>query len=104
MPDPPGRGYAWGMLAAVAARRWVFPQPPDSAAVQRLCQELRLPPVLCRLMAQRGMQEPDAARGFLRPHAGQLHPPALLAGMGDAVARLRRALDTQETVLVHGEY
>ncbi|MBD0319088.1 MAG: single-stranded-DNA-specific exonuclease RecJ [Gemmatimonadetes bacterium] len=92
------------MLAAVASRRWVFPQPPDSAAVQRLRAELRLPPVLCRLMAQRGMSEPEAVRGFLRPHAGQLHPPALLAGMGDAVARLRRARDAQETVLVHGDY
>jgi single-stranded-DNA-specific exonuclease len=92
------------MLAAPARRRWVFPQPPEAAAVDRLCRELRLPPVLCRLLAQRGVVEPDAARGFLRPHAGQLHPPALLAGMGDAVARLRRALERGETVLVHGDY
>ncbi|HEX8450812.1 MAG TPA: single-stranded-DNA-specific exonuclease RecJ [Longimicrobium sp.] len=92
------------MLTAVAPRRWVFPQPPDSAAVNRLCQELRLPPVLCGLLAQRGMAEPLAARGFLRPHAGQLHAPSLLAGMGDAVARLRRARERNEAVLVHGDY
>ena len=93
------------MLAALAApRRWVFPQLPDTVAVDRLCNELRLPSVLCRLLVQRGMAEPTAVRGFLRPNAGQLHSPATLAGMGDAVARLRRARDAGETVLVHGDY
>jgi single-stranded-DNA-specific exonuclease len=92
------------MLAAVATRRWVFPRPADSAAVALLCSELRLPPVLCRVLAQRGFADVPSARGFLRPHAGQLHAPGELAGMGDAVARLRRARDAGEAVLVHGDY
>ena len=87
-----------------AARRWVFPPAPDSAAVDRLSRELRLPPALCRLLVHRGFGQTDAARGFLRPHAGHIHPPALLAGMDDAVARLRRAISAGETVLVHGDY
>jgi single-stranded-DNA-specific exonuclease len=92
------------MLAPPAVRRWVYPAHPDSAAVGRLGEELRLPDALCRLLAQRGFADPAAARGFLRPHPGQIGPPALLAGMGDAVARLRRAIDRRETVLVHGDY
>jgi single-stranded-DNA-specific exonuclease len=85
-------------------RRWVFPDAPDPAAVERLCRELRLPSSLCRLLAQRGFGDPSAAKDFLRPHAGHIHPPQLLAGMGDAVARLRRAILAGETVLVHGDY
>lgn len=87
-----------------AARRWVFPAAPDSAVVDRLCRELRLPPTLCRLLVQRGFGEAEAARGFLRPTAGHIHPPAGLAGVAEAVARLTQAKERGETVLVHGDY
>jgi single-stranded-DNA-specific exonuclease len=83
--------------------RWVFPRPPDPAAVERLREETRLPEPLCRLLVQRGYLEPGAVREFLRPHSGHFHPP-VMAGMGDAVARLRRALHAGETILVHGDY
>lgn len=84
-------------------RRWVLSAAPDTAAVERLCRELRLPEPLGRLLAQRGQGEPPAAREFLRPHAGQI-PPPLMAGIGDAVARLRRAIEQGEPILVHGDY
>ncbi|HEX8907190.1 MAG TPA: DHH family phosphoesterase, partial [Longimicrobiaceae bacterium] len=87
-----------------AARRWVFPTPPDEARVDRLSRELRLPPALCRLLVQRGFGEPDSVRDFLRPHAGHIHPPQALAGMGDAVERIVRAIRGGETILVHGDY
>jgi single-stranded-DNA-specific exonuclease len=93
------------MSAVLApARRWVFPAAPDSAAVDRLCRELRLPATLCRLLVQRGFGEAEAARGFLRPAANHIHPPAQLAGVADAVARLRLAMGRGETILVHGDY
>ena len=89
------------------ARRWVFPADEaaeERAATERLCRDLSLPPVLCRLLVRRGHAEPEAARGFLRPHPGQIHAPGRMAGMGDAVARLKRAIHARETVLVHGDY
>jgi len=84
-------------------RRWVFPEPPPPAAVERLCRELKLPEPLCRLLVQRGHAEPAAAREFLRPNAGHIHPP-VMAGMPEAVARLRQAIERGETILVHGDY
>ncbi|HLM69092.1 MAG TPA: single-stranded-DNA-specific exonuclease RecJ [Longimicrobium sp.] len=90
------------VLAAV--RRWVFPAAPDFAAVDRLCRELRLPAPLCRLLVQRGFGESDAARGYLRPMPDHIHPPVRLAGVAEAVARLRLAIQEGETVLVHGDY
>jgi single-stranded-DNA-specific exonuclease len=50
------------------------------------------------------MGTPEAAKSFLRPHAGQIHSPGTLAGIGAAVGRLREARDRGETVLVHGDY
>jgi single-stranded-DNA-specific exonuclease len=87
-----------------AARRWVFPAAPDHAAVDRLSRELRLPSTLCRLLVQRGFGEVEAARGFLRPTPGHIHPAAGLAGAAEAVARLKLAIERRETILVHGDY
>ncbi|HEX8391876.1 MAG TPA: single-stranded-DNA-specific exonuclease RecJ, partial [Longimicrobium sp.] len=92
------------MPATIAERRWVVHPAPETAAVDRLSQALRLPAALCRLLVQRGYGDADAARGFLRPTAAHIHPPAGLAGVGDAVARLRRAIDGREIILVHGDY
>jgi single-stranded-DNA-specific exonuclease len=85
-------------------RRWIFPTPTDPGVVGRLAGELRLPLPLCRLLAQRGVIDTAAARAFLRPHAGQIHAPHLLAGIGAAVERLRLAIQRRERILVHGDY
>src|SRR5688500_1793346 len=87
-----------------SARRWVFPPEPDPGAVDRLCRELSLPPTLCRLLVNRGFGETQRAKDYLRPPAGHIHPPQLLAGVDDAVERLRRAITAGETILVHGDY
>ena len=84
-------------------RRWSFPAAPDPHKVQELQRELGLPAALCRLLLQRGHTDGAGAREFLRPHPGQLHPPRM-AGMGDAVQRLRRAIRDAERILVHGDY
>jgi single-stranded-DNA-specific exonuclease len=86
------------------ARRWVIPPPPPREAVESLSRTLSLPPILCGVLASRGYADAEAARNYLRPHPGQLHSPALLAGIGDAVGRLSRAVRDRETILVHGDY
>ncbi|MDQ3556205.1 MAG: single-stranded-DNA-specific exonuclease RecJ [Gemmatimonadota bacterium] len=85
-------------------RRWVGVPAPERSTVEQLRRDLSLPEPLCRLLAQRGHGSPDAARAFLRPHSAQIEAPAQLAGVADATARLRRALNERETVLVHGDY
>jgi single-stranded-DNA-specific exonuclease len=94
---------AGSILMPSLPRRWVFPAPPDIAAVTRLQRELGLPEPLCRLLVQRGRHEPGEVREFLRPHAGQIHAP-LMAGLAEAVSRLRQAIRAGETILVHGDY
>ncbi|HEX6070948.1 MAG TPA: single-stranded-DNA-specific exonuclease RecJ, partial [Longimicrobiaceae bacterium] len=85
-------------------RRWVFPAAPPAEIVETLSRSLSLPSALCRVLAHRGYRDPAVARDFLRPHAGQIHPPTLLAGMADAVERLSLAIQRGETILVHGDY
>jgi single-stranded-DNA-specific exonuclease len=83
--------------------RWLE-SPVDAEAAQRLARELKVSPLVARLLVQRGLAETAAAQAFLCPSLSQLHSPGLMAGMRDAVARLRRALDQQEKILIYGDY
>ncbi|MFZ0964806.1 MAG: single-stranded-DNA-specific exonuclease RecJ [Terriglobia bacterium] len=83
--------------------RWVESQV-DAEAVRRLARELKVSPLMARLLVQRGLAEPAAALAFLHPRLGQLHAPELMAGMREAVTRLRRALEQREKILIYGDY
>ncbi|HEX9106954.1 MAG TPA: single-stranded-DNA-specific exonuclease RecJ, partial [Longimicrobiales bacterium] len=56
------------------------------------------------LLVLRGHALPADARTFLRPRLDQLQDPAAMAGLGEAVQRIERALDGGEKILVHGDY
>jgi single-stranded-DNA-specific exonuclease len=83
--------------------RWLD-SPVDAESAQRLARELNVSPLVARLLVQRGLAEPAAAQAFLHPSLGQLHAPELMAGMREAVGRLRRALDQHEKILIYGDY
>lgn len=85
-------------------RRWVARGEAADGAVAGLVRSLRLPEPLCRLLVVRGFVDEASAKRYLRPRMEQLHDPFGLAGMEAAVARLERALDRGETILVHGDY
>src|SRR3989442_9193320 len=66
--------------------RWLVPTV-NSAAVDRLCQELNIPSVVARLLVLRGIEDPESAHCFLHPSLNQLHNPFLMAGMGTTLRR-----------------
>jgi len=63
-----------------------------------------VPSLLARLLANRGLAEPQAATAYLNPTLSTLHDPLLLSGMEAAVDRLCLALSRGERVCVHGDY
>jgi len=83
--------------------RWVE-SPVDSESAGRLVREMKVSPLVARLLVQRGLAEPAAADAFLHPHLAQLHPPERMAGMREAVARVGRALAQRERILIYGDY
>src|SRR5215470_9616530 len=78
--------------------------PADEANVQLTASTLGVHPVIARLLCQRGLTDPAAARRFLEPALDQLHDPFLLAGMREAVDRLIGAIARQECIAIHGDY
>lgn len=87
----------------MTAKRWIVrEQDPRRAAA--LADSLGVSPIVAGLLIARGCADTSTARKFLRPSADQLHDPFLMLGMQDAVARLLRAIDNGEPILVYGDY
>ena len=84
-------------------RRWED-VPCDDARVDATARAVGVPPVIARLLCQRGLDDPAAAHRFLTPDLSQLHDPFLLTGMREAVDRLRAAIARHERIAIHGDY
>ena len=83
---------------------WQLRPQPDPRTVRELRRSLKLPAALCRLLAVRGHDVPEAAKSFLRPLLTGLHDPAGLRNAEAAAGRLARAVKDREVVVVHGDY
>ena len=94
-------------MTATAVRpqsRWVLPDNPDAAAIDALCRELNLPPLVCRLLVSRGFGDVESAKRYLRPRLEHLHDPSTLGDLDRAVDRIVQAIRGREKILVHGDY
>jgi single-stranded-DNA-specific exonuclease len=85
------------------ARRWVFKDAEESTA-EALQKELKIHPVLCQLLVQRGINTFEEAKRFFRPQWSHLHDPFLLDEMDKALDRLDQAFEGDENVLLYGDY
>jgi single-stranded-DNA-specific exonuclease len=83
--------------------RWMLP-PGDEAAVDRLRRDLGLQPPAARVLVNRGLRDPAAARTFLSPDLSGLHDPLLMRDADRAVARIEQAIRGKERILLYGDY
>ncbi len=84
-------------------KRWtIIAGDPDKA--EALNSVLKINPVFCKILTQRGITSYDEARDFFRPQLSHLHDPWLMKDMNKAVERILPALENQEKVLVFGDY
>ena len=83
--------------------KWII-SSSDAAGVAALASTLGTGALAARVLWARGLRDPAEARQFLKPALDDLHDPFLLAGMQEAVARLRRAIENKERVLLYGDY
>lgn len=89
--------------ARAVERRWV-PRRERTADPARLAASVNVSGVVAGVLAARGVETAAAARALLEPSLEQLHDPYLMLGMREAVARVLRAVDAGERILVYGDY
>ncbi len=84
-------------------KRWqVHPEQPD--AVRELSARHGVPPLIARILLNRGLADPEDILAFLEPNLERLHPPFALPDLEKAAARLGEAVRRRETVAVYGDY
>jgi single-stranded-DNA-specific exonuclease len=84
-------------------KKWVVAPDGGEAAV-RMAQETRLPPVVARLLVNRGIKDAAGAAAFLEPRFKELFSPALLPNMNVAAERIARAVKAGEKITLYGDY
>jgi len=56
------------------------------------------------ILVRRGITTLDDYRRFVAPCIDDLHDPSTIHGIGDACARIERAVRDRETILIYGDY
>lgn len=84
-------------------KRWTI-RKHEHTAVNKLAAELNVVPLVSALLIARGFDTLEKATEFLNPSPEHLHEPYLLKGMREAVARIERAIENREKILIWGDY
>jgi single-stranded-DNA-specific exonuclease len=84
-------------------KRWKIAEP-DPQQVKELQSSLKIHPILCQLLVHRGVASYQKAKAFFRPQLTDLHDPWRMKDMLKAVKRILSAIDSEEKILVFGDY
>ncbi len=83
--------------------RWKLPDT-NKKTESILTEELGISPIMSRVLVNRGVKDPDAAKRLLFPSLENLHSPFLMKDMEKGIDRLIEALIKKEKILVYGDY
>ncbi len=84
-------------------KRWNILSAED-ADVTALYSSLKIHKTICKILAQRTIDTFEKAKSYFRPKISDLHSPWLMKDMNIAVSRILTAIETNENILVFGDY
>lgn len=76
-------------------KKWVV-KPVDQEKLRKLQENLKINPILLKLLIQRGIYTYEEAKDFFRPQLDMLHDPFLMKDMDKAVKRILEAIESNE--------
>ena len=85
-------------------RRWFLKQA-DDGLVSRHVQQLKISPLIARILALRGLGDSASAQSYLTSSLrSDLPSPFIMAGMEVAAERIVHAIKSQEPIAIWGDY
>src|SRR5690606_21106968 len=84
--------------------RWTLTQTPSEEEINELIHCLSVDRTVAELLLQRGVDSFEKARLFFRPTLEDLHNPYMMKDMDKAIARIEKAIQGNENILIYGDY
>jgi len=84
-------------------KRWIM-RETDPSSVAQLKEDLNIRKIYCELLDSRNIKSIEEAKTFFNPDVTQIHDPFLMKDMDLAVDRISRAIDSEESILLYGDY
>jgi single-stranded-DNA-specific exonuclease len=84
-------------------KRWTTKEA-NPEWTKSLYESLKIHPVLCRILASRGISNFQEAKDFFRTDETHLLNPFLMKGMQKSIDRIHQAITTNEKILIYGDY
>jgi len=85
-------------------KRWLQKTTPPTEKIESLSKAINVNWYLSAILIQRGVEDYEAAKTFFRPTLSQLHDPFLMKDMDKAIARIHKAIQDEEKILIYGDY
>jgi len=83
---------------------WQVAPDPDAGVLRDLRDKLGLPPIVLRLLHNRGLTDAEQVARFLNPQLKDLADPFTMLNMEAATERVLQALRSRERIMVYGDY
>lgn len=81
---------------------WIYPEQ-NSEWLEQIVKEFKIHPVTAQILISRGFNSLEQIHKYLYAKLPDLHDPFLLAEMDRAVARVIKAIDNHENILIYGD-
>ena len=91
----------------VKEKVWITNAPTDEvakASIRAIATKLGIGNIIATLLYNRGYQDPESARSFIRMENEILRNPFDMQDMMKGVERIKKALDNKERIAVYGDY
>ena len=88
----------------MSTKRWKIKESAPAEVIERLSKDVKVSPIIANLLWQRGVNTYDEAKLFFRPQLEHLHDPFLMKDMDKAIARIEKAIQNKEKILIYGDY
>ncbi|MFN7492072.1 MAG: single-stranded-DNA-specific exonuclease RecJ [Cyclobacteriaceae bacterium] len=85
-------------------KRWVYKSLPTDESISALSTSINVNKYIATILWQRGITEFESAKKFFRPSLSHLHDPFLMKDMAAAIDRLKKAINSNEKILIYGDY
>ncbi|AGB41761.1 single-stranded-DNA-specific exonuclease RecJ [Halobacteroides halobius DSM 5150] len=76
----------------------------DQQLVEKLQNNLKIDPITAKVLVRRGFDNSKEVQAFFNTTINDLHNPYLLESMERAVARIKKALENKEEIIIYGDY